>query len=326
VIDEREAAEPTEDFQMAKKKGLQKGPSSQERVPQPQKRPTISGNDHTLTICTTRGTSLDLSYWDLWFSSVAVQMHDGDLDRLANHIKQERGFHYDRRSVEQKRCHIRDLKRRLDEANMIPADIILAAPDLAKTEKGRAITRVVEPIHREREFSEPMKNTPRERRYPLALRGYWEKFPLSPESSAKKVGAHFRSKTFYSENASFRIARILDGYVEDAKKLLASGKAAQAQALLRGWMTAIVVLIEKADDSCGCIGMSFDEGFTAYLKIPLDQTGIDEQVFFTDLLDFMIWEDYGFTDDGIEGYFRGLNERQADIYARMTWNIRVRRL
>ena len=38
--------------------------------------------------------------------------------------------------------------------------------------------------------------------------------------------------------------------------------------LLRGWMTAVIELIEKADDSCGSIGMSFDEGFTAYLKIP----------------------------------------------------------
>jgi hypothetical protein len=313
VIYEGEAAEPSEDSQMAKKKGLKKGPSSREPTPQPQKRPTISGNDHALTISNTQGTSLDLSYWDLWFGLVAVQMHDSDLDRLADHIKEERGFHYDRRSIERKRCHIRDLKRRLDEADMIPADIVLAAPDLARTEKRRAITKVSESIHGEREFSEPMKNTPRERRYPLALRGYWHKFPVSPESYAKKVGAHFRSKTFYSENASFRIARILDGYVEEAKKLLAAGKAAQAQALLRGWMTVIVELMEKADDSCGSIGDSFDEGFTAYLKIPLDQTGIDERVFFIDLLDLLIWEDYGLTDDAIEGYFRGLNERQADL-------------
>ena len=59
--------------------------------------------------------------------------------------------------------------------------------------------------------------------------------------------------------------------------------------------------------------MSFDEGFRAYLKIPLDQTGIDDAVFFPDLLDFLIWEDYGLTDDGIEGYFQGLTPAQADL-------------
>ena len=101
--------------------------------------------------------------------------------------------------------------------------------------------------------------------------------------------------------------------MEKAKKLLEAGKAAQAQALLRGWMTVIIELIQKADDSFGSIGMSFDEGFTAYLKIPLEQTGIDDAVFFPDLLDFLIWEDYGLTDKGIEGYFRRLTDGQADL-------------
>ena len=96
-------------------------------------------------------------------------------------------------------------------------------------------------------------------------------------------------------------------------KLLEAGKAAEAQALLRGWMTVIIELMENADDSFGSIGMSFDDGFTAYLKIPLDETGIDEAVFFPDLLDFLIWEDYGLTDDGIEGYFKGLTPAQADL-------------
>ena len=158
-----------------------------------------------------------------------------------------------------------------------------------------------------------MRNTPRKRRFDHALRGYWDRFPVSPEPYAEKVGSHFRSKDFYSENMSFRIARTLDGYVEQAKQLLEAGEAAQAQAVLRGWMTVIIELMEKADDSFGSIGMSFDEGFTAYLTIPLEQTGIDEAVFFPDLLDFLIWEDYGLSDRGIEGYFRRLTKGQADL-------------
>ena len=34
------------------------------------------------------------------------------------------------------------------------------------------------------------------------------------------------------------------------------------------------------------------------------------------MLDFLIWEDYGLTNDGIEGYFRGLSEGQADLCVR----------
>ena len=291
-------------------KSLSQGPS-----PEAPKKPTILGTDHALTLPTAQGRSLHLSYWDLWFSIVAVLMHDGDLDRLAKRIKEEKSMIlYDRNSIERKRCHLRDLKRRLEEASVIPADIVLAAPDLAKTEKRRALKKVMESIHQEREFSEPMRNTPRKRRFDHALRGYWDRFPVSPEPYAEKVGARFRSKRFYSENGSFGISRTLDGYVEHGEaNSWRPGKAAQAQALLRGWMTVIIELMEKADDSFGSIGMSFEEGFTAYLKIPLEQTGIDEAVFFPDLLDFLIWEDYGLTDTGIEGYFRRLTEGQADL-------------
>ena len=295
------------------KKRLAANLSNQEAGSDAGKKPTILGTDLALSLPTDQGTSLHLNYWDLWFALVAVMMHNGDLDRLANRIKEEEGFFYDPRSIERKRCHIRDLKRRLDEASIIPADIVLAAVDLAKTEKRRALKKVSESIHREREFSEPMRNTPRKRRFDHALRGYWDMFPVSPKSSAKTIGAHFRSKTFYSKNASFGIAQTLDGYVEEAKKLLEAGKAAQAQAILRGWLTVIVELMEKVGDSFGSIWMSFDEGFAVYLKISPEQTGIDDAVFFPDLLDFLIWEDYGLTNDGIEGYFRRLTEGQADL-------------
>jgi hypothetical protein len=300
---------------MAKKaKRSKKNQSSQEPAPKAPKKPTVLGTDRAVTLSTAQGTSLELSYWDLWFSIVAVLMHDGDLDRLANRIKEETSMIlYHRDSIERKRCHIRDLKRRLVGGSVIPADIVLAAPDLAKTEKRRALTKVMDPIHRERGLSEPMLNTPRMRRFDHALRGEWGRFPDSPKPYAAKVAAHFRSKGFYHEDRSFSIARTLDKYVEKAKKLLEAGKAAQAQALLRGWMTVIIELMEKADDSFGSIGMSFDEGFTAYLKIPLEQTGLNEAVFFPDLLDFLIWEDYGITDRGIEGYFRRLTAGQAHL-------------
>jgi hypothetical protein len=101
--------------------------------------------------------------------------------------------------------------------------------------------------------------------------------------------------------------------VERADKLQKSGKDAEAQALLRARMTVVIELMEHADDSYGSIGMSFDDGFGAYLKIPLDKTGIAEGVFFHDLLDFLIWEDYGLTNDRIEGYFETLTPAQADI-------------
>ncbi len=287
--------------------------SNQEAGSEVPKRPTILGTDQALSLPTARGTSLQLSYWDFWFALVAVMMHDGHLDRLAKRIKDERGIYYDRDSIERKRWHLRDLERRLTEVSVTPTEIVRAAGDLVKKEKRRAFTRVMESSGRGSDWSEPMQNTPRRQRVPRALRGYWDRFPVSPQPYEKKIAAHFQAKSFYSEDMSIRVARILDQYVDNAKSLVEKGEAAQAQALLRGWMTMIIQLMEKVDDSYGSIGMSFGNGFKTYLEIPFEQTGIDEAVFFPDLLDFLIWENYGLTDKAIVGFFRGLNQSQADL-------------
>jgi hypothetical protein len=283
------------------------------QVQKPVKKPTPIGPEIALILPTTEGKSLELSYWDLWFALVAVKDFGGDLDRLAERIKNEKGFIYDRNSIERKRWHLRDLKRRLEGASFTPIQIVNADSDLAQAEKRRALTKVMGSSDRASAWSEPMRNTPRKHRFEHALRGYWNRFAVSPNPYEKNVGAHFQSKGFYSEGMSFGIARTLDRYVEEAAKLLVAGKAAEAQALLRAWMTVVIEVMEKADDSCGRIGMSFDDGFAAYLKIPLDKTGIDDNIFFPDLVDFLIWEDYGLTNDQIERYFEGLNEGQADL-------------
>ena len=65
---------------MAKKlKRSEENPSSKQPASKATKRLTILGTDHALTLPTAQGTSLHLSYWDLWFGIVAVLMHDGDL-------------------------------------------------------------------------------------------------------------------------------------------------------------------------------------------------------------------------------------------------------
>jgi hypothetical protein len=298
---------------VARKKRTTSSQAEPSQGQRPIKRATPLGTDLALTLPTSKGKSLDLSYWDLWFALVAVKDFGGDLDRLAKRIKNETGFLYDRDSIERKRWHLRDLQRRLEEASATPTQIVNAAGDLARAEKRRAVTKVRESCDREREWSLPMRNTPRKWRFEHALRGFWPRFPVSPEPYAKEIGSHFKTKGFYTARASFGISNTLDRYVVQADKLSNSGKSAEVQALLRAWMTVVIELMSHADDSFGSIGMSFGEGFAAYLKIPLDKTGIDEAIFFPDLLDFLIWEDYGLTDDRIEGYFKGLNEGQADL-------------
>lgn len=276
------------------------------------KKSTPMGTDLALTLPEEEGAPLTLSYWDLWLTVVAAKDYRGDLSRLAKHLAGEtEGFSSGRRSAERKLSHLRDYQRRLTEAGRTNDQVLAAAGDLAKTELRRARQRILQDTEREREWSRAMHQTPRACRLEHALRGAWPHFPVSPQADATRIRSQFK-KDFYGEKASFGVARKLDHFLDNADKLLKAEQHAKAQALLRAWLTVVIELMARADDSFGCIGQSFHRAFTTYLSIPLANTKIDESVFFADLLTLLIWEDYGFTWRQTEGYFRSLSREQGD--------------
>ena len=146
---------------------------------------------------------------------------------------------------------------------------------------------------REHEWSEAMRYTPRERRYAHAMRGFWPLFPVSPEPYAVELASRFHTRRWLTASQSSRIADRLDKFVEQADRERHDDQHAQAQAMLRAFLTVVIELMEIADDSYGSLGDSFHGGFAHYLAIPLKATGIDDMVFFHDLLTLLIWEDYG---------------------------------
>jgi len=278
------------------------------------KKSTPLGIDIAVTLRNVQGAPFDLTYWDVWFALVAQKDFDGDLGRLAAHMKKEgKSCLVDRDSLERKLSHLRDLEKRLVETGVSVSDAVSAAGDVVKSGTRRARGNVLERSLRQREWSEAMRRPPRERRYAHALCGHWPRFPVSPEPYADKMRSRFRTTGFYTENQSFKVSDRLDRLACRADRLLTSERYAEAMALLRAWLTVVIQVIEMADDSCGCIGDSFDLGFRAYLKIPLEKTGIEDAVFFPDLLDFLIWEDYGLTDSGIDGYFRRPTQQQGEL-------------
>jgi hypothetical protein len=279
-----------------------------------EKKPPPVGTDPALSLPTSGAEPLLLTFWDLWFAVVAARDSDGDCVRLARKLGNERSSIRDSRdSIERKQSHLLDLTRRLNSAWLTIDQVIAAAGDLARTERRRADKFVLKDALRERDWSDAMRHTPRERRQQSALRGSWRGFPVSPKPFAAEIWSKFKRSGFYSENASFGVARKLDRFLGRADQLLKEKQFTEAQALLRAWITVVIELIAMADDSFGCIGDSFGTGFTTYLDIPLADTGIEEPVFFADLLDFLIWDDYGFTWKRTDGYFRKMTAEQADF-------------
>jgi hypothetical protein len=276
------------------------------------KKSTPVGRDCALVLPTASAQPLELSYWDLWFALVAHADFDGSWDRFVAHLREQKNQGGSSRLAERKLSHLRDLERRLRQAN-VEISAIVAQIEQLPVELRRARNQVLTREPREYECSDAMRHTPRQRRYAYALRGFWPYFPVSPASHANRLAAHFQTRGWFSENQSFGIARKLDAFVDGVATMIKQGQYGQAQAMLRAFLTVVIELMERADDSFGCIGDSFRGGFAHYLAIPLDATGIDATVFFHDLLTLLIWEDYGLTYDQTDGYFEGLTPQEGAL-------------
>jgi hypothetical protein len=270
------------------------------------------GPECALVLSTTSGAALALSYWDLWFALVADADFEGSWERFVEHLRGQKAKGVGRDLAERKLSHLRDLQQRLRQAGVELGEI-LAQADRAPVALRRARQQVLEREPRASAWSEAMRHTPKQRHYAHALRGFWPDFPVSPASHAHRLAAQFQTRGWFSENQSFGLARKLDAFLNDVASLLQQAQYAQAQAMLRAFLTVVIELMEVADDSFGCLGDSFRDGFAKYLTLPRDETGIDATVFFHDLLTLLIWEDYGLTYDQMDGYFEGLTPQEGAL-------------
>ena len=270
------------------------------------------GPDCALVLSAASRPAMALSYWDLWFALVADADFEGSWERFVEHLRGQKAKGVGRDLAERKLSHLRDLQQRLQQAGVELGDI-LAQADRSPVALRRARQQVLEREPRASEWSDAMRHTPKQRRYAHALRGFWPYFPVSPASHANRLAAHFQTRGWFSENQSFGIARKLDTFVDGVATMINQGQYGQAQAMLRAFLTVVIELMERADDSFGCIGDSFRGGFAHYLAIPLDATGIDATVFFHDLLTLLIWEDYGLTYEQTDGYFAGLTPQEGAL-------------
>ena len=276
------------------------------------KKSTPVGRECALVLPTASAQPLELSYWDLWFALVADADFDGSWDRFVAHLRGQKNQGGSSRLAERKLSHLRELERRLRQAH-VEISAIVAQIEQVPVELRRARTQVLTRAPREAEWSDAMRHTPRQRRYAYALRGLWPCFPASPASYAARLASQFATRRWFSENQSFGLARKLDTFVDEVASVIQQDRYAQAQAMLRAFLTVVIELMEVADDSFGCLGDSFRNGFAQYLAMPLDATGIDARVFFHDLLTLLIWEDYGLTYDQTDGYFAGLTPHEGAL-------------
>jgi len=245
---------------------------------------------------------------------LAHERYNGDLDQVGLALRQQRECVLPTDHPQRKLSHLRDLQQRLVAAGIgVPKIVSALHPAMAAAERRRAYGRIIKHNQRSYELSAPMRTLPEERLYAIALRGLWAPFPASPQPFYAQLRATFNWERFHGKHASWGLARKLDAATAFARQLRHAGKFADALAALRSIMTVALELVQQADDSCGCIGMSFHYAFDDYLAIPRDKAGIAPEAFLTDLLELLLFEDAGFTYGRTDGFFARVSRADAQF-------------
>ena len=258
------------------------------------------------------GQIAHLTYWDLWLLMIVAQYFKGDWELLAEHFRTKAktgGSERDR--AEGLLNHLRHLRRALDDAGLLAADI-LARLDAAliKANKAKAKRKVLELQFQEHECSRWMIETPRWQREQRAMHGFWEHFPVSPAAFADGIAGIFKPGKLYEEDESFKLERRLTAFLDRYEENL---DQASLFALYRAYLTVLLDKMNQVDDSYGVIGQGYESVFEAFYQLDRVDLALPYETFFQDLLELLIWEDYGFTYQKQPDFFASLAEQDVPV-------------
>jgi hypothetical protein len=154
-----------------------------------------------------------------------------------------------------------------------------------------------------------MYNTPRKIFLENALQGNWHILPINPDKQAEALRKKFKKKTHYSKEQTHALKNKLSSYIE---KQEIKATLPKLLALYRAFLTVIYEKMDRIDDSYGTIGDLSESIFEKYLRLDWRQLSIDANEYFTDIIKYVIWEDYGLTDKVYPEMFTKLTKSEIE--------------
>lgn len=232
------------------------------------------------------------SYWDYWFTVVAVSDHNGSLDELEAHLVGAlRGPLDGRQGAEWKVSHLADLRSRLDAASLTPAD--LATPEALADKRLLTRARSQVPAHRVdgRAMTPAMIETPRVRLLRRARCGDWSAVPIAPRVYYRSFRRRVEGRQRITKYQSFAAADQVEHRLGDLDRpsLNPAGRLARYRAVhAAGW-----ALATRTDDSHGNVGQLRRNTWHTYLDLDWQAAGIPAEAYWADPCDLIVFQDYG---------------------------------
>ncbi len=98
--------------------------------------------------------------------------------------------------------------------------------------------------------------------------------------------ATLESQEFYRERATCGLARRLDAQLTRELKRVA--RPAEEVAVVRSFLTSLVVAMERADDSCGVLRDLARDHFPKYFMAPWKDAGLSRELHYGDFVEYAV--------------------------------------
>jgi hypothetical protein len=246
-------------------------------------------------------------HWDRWLLRLALTEADG-LRGMARQFRKRGAKDGRRASAEALQAQALNLDERLAGLGLRPTDVLDQVEQTSKWLHDKAFRRVWHASSIRETCA--MRQTPRAVLRERALRGNWNRFTVSPAPFASELAAILGNDRY-----DYRTTGVVVGLLHTASRrmLLAARADPDRLAVHRAVLTVAIDAMEQVDDSHAEMAEFFRTHERPYRE--LIRARAESRELWRDLLDLVIWEDYGLFD-GIDDFLRELPEAYADIAIR----------
>lgn len=253
------------------------------------------------------------THWDVWMCLVAERDFGGDLGRLAEAIVASTPTYAGTSRWERLTSHVDDLAARLSGCGRSVAELVAWAPRDPRL-LAKARWKLLHQGLAGRDLTPAMRDTPRRQLRSRALFAAWPSFPVSPQEAYDDFWPEIEERDWYGETATLRLAGRLER-LATTREECCRGDAASRLALWRALVSAGYEAFARCDDSSGELGRVVGDALETYTGIHWQTTALDPDVYYRDLGELLVWEEYGLLFERERRAFRRVPLRDADRVA-----------